>query len=72
VIGPDRVYGVAELAEAAGMSQEVIRKRRERGTMPEPRQKLSGGWVWWGDEIEEWIAARSAVRHLQGEGERVN
>jgi hypothetical protein len=51
-----RIYGVSELAQALGVSEDVIRKRRERATMPEPAEKLTMGYVWQGEAIETYIS----------------
>jgi predicted DNA-binding transcriptional regulator AlpA len=50
-----RIYGVSELARALGVSEDVIRKRRERGTLPAPVEKLTMGYVWQGEAIETYI-----------------
>jgi hypothetical protein len=50
------VYGVSELARALGVSEDVIRKRNQRGTLPEPAEKLTMGYVWQGEAIETYIS----------------
>jgi hypothetical protein len=50
------IYGVSELAVLLGVSDEAIRKRRQRGIMPQPVQKLVVGYVWYGEAIETYIS----------------
>ena len=49
------IYGVTEIAQALGVSPDLVRKWRERGKLPEPSAELTAGYVWQGTEIEEWI-----------------
>lgn len=51
------LYGIAEIADALGLSRQLVtvwRKRRTRG-MPEPDAELASGPVWRGPTIEPWI-----------------
>lgn len=57
---PDRIYGLAELAEAIGVSQNTLKARRLRGKLPAPTAHLRCGDVWQGPEIETWIAEHSS------------
>lgn len=62
---PDRIYGLAELAEAIGVSQNTLKARRLRGKLPAPTEHLRCGDVWQGPEIEAWIAQHSSGRAAQ-------
>lgn len=54
------VYGVAELARAAGVKPRTIASYLSRGRVPEPDARLECGPVWFGPTIEPWIAARDS------------
>lgn len=62
---PDRIYGLAELAEEIGVSVNTVKAWRFRGKLPVPSQCLRCGDVWQGPEIEKWIAQHSSGRASQ-------
>jgi hypothetical protein len=50
-------YGIAEIADALGLSRQLVtvwRRRRSHG-IPEPDAELSSGPIWRGETIEPWI-----------------
>lgn len=50
-------YGLAEIADALGLSRQLVtvwRRRRSHG-IPEPDAELSAGPIWRGETIEPWI-----------------
>jgi len=57
-----RVYGVAEVAEACGVSPKRVAVWLARGnwSIPEPDDRLACGPIWYGSTIEPWIRARLA------------
>jgi len=57
-------YGIAEIADAAELSRQLVtvwRRRRSHG-MPEPDAELSSGPIWRGETIEPWIDRVRAER----------
>jgi hypothetical protein len=50
-------YGIAEIADALGLSRQLVtvwRRRRSHG-IPEPDAELSSGPIWRGETVEPWI-----------------
>jgi hypothetical protein len=50
-------YGIAEIADALGLSRQLVtvwRRRRSHG-LPEPDAELSSGPIWRGETVEPWI-----------------
>ncbi len=50
-------YGIAELADAMGLSRQLVavwRKRRSHG-IPEPDAELASGPIWRRETVEPWI-----------------
>ncbi|QFZ21920.1 hypothetical protein [Saccharothrix syringae] len=58
-------YGIAEIAEALGLSRQLVTvwRRRRSHAMPEPDAELSSGPIWRGETVEPWI---DRVRHRAG------
>lgn len=56
-----RIYGVGEIAQELHVDVDLVRKWRERGRMPEPTAKLTMGYVWQGQEIEDWMNERAEL-----------
>ncbi|MFL6141794.1 MAG: helix-turn-helix transcriptional regulator [Labedaea sp.] len=57
-------YGIAEIADALGLSRQLVtvwRRRRSHG-IPEPTAELSSGPIWRGETIEPWIDEFRASR----------
>ncbi|WP_410667897.1 helix-turn-helix transcriptional regulator [Amycolatopsis sp. cmx-4-68] len=50
-------YGLAEIADALGLSRQLVTvwRRRRSHDMPEPTAELSSGPIWHGAAIEPWI-----------------
>lgn len=57
-----KIYGLTEVAQALGVSPNVVRQWHKRGKLPEPTARLSAGSVWVAKDIEPWIKTmRGAV-----------
>ncbi|MDQ2585336.1 hypothetical protein CKY47_15380 [Saccharothrix yanglingensis] len=50
-------YGIAEIADALGLSRQLVTvwRRRRSHAMPEPDAELSSGPIWRGETVEPWI-----------------
>lgn len=56
-----RIYGLAEIARELGEKVNTVRAWMYRGKLPAPTEKLKGGHVWQGEEIESWINDRKGA-----------
>jgi MerR-like DNA binding protein len=54
------LYGIAEIAQAIGVSPNLVKQWHRRGKLPPPTAVLAMGPVWTGRRIEAWIAERRA------------
>ncbi|RJQ07547.1 MAG: hypothetical protein C4551_06480 [Bacillota bacterium] len=54
----DRLYGLTEFAEAAGLDVRKLSVYRGRGQLPRPQQELASGPVWTWHQVQEYIASR--------------
>ncbi len=61
-------YGLAEIADALGLSRQLVTvwRRRRSHDIPEPTAELSSGPIWEGAAVEPWI---DRMRARRGEGE---
>lgn len=50
-----KLYGIAEIAAALGVSRGLVAKWNERGRLPEPDQRLAAGPVWFEKTIAPWL-----------------
>jgi hypothetical protein len=59
---PSKLYGIAEIAEALGLTRQAVTVWRKRGSwgLPEPDAELSSGPVWQGETIEPWLKLQRA------------
>ncbi|WP_410575490.1 helix-turn-helix transcriptional regulator [Amycolatopsis sp. cmx-4-61] len=57
-------YGLAEIADALGLSRQLVTvwRRRRSHDIPEPTAELSSGPIWEGAAIEPWIDRLRARR----------
>lgn len=51
------LYGLAEFAEAAGVSRHLIAQWRHRGKLPPPIADLRSGPVWTGLQVEAFLGS---------------
>lgn len=51
---PDRLMGVAEIAELLGLTRQRVHQLRQLDDFPEPFTTLAVGAVWDGDVVETW------------------
>jgi hypothetical protein len=60
-------YGLAEIADALGLSRQLVTvwRRRRSHDIPDPTAELSSGPIWRGAAIEPWI---DRLRAERGEG----
>lgn len=52
----DRIMGAAEVRDRLGIGRTRLVELMRRASFPQPIKKLSAGYIWDGDEIEQWIA----------------
>jgi predicted DNA-binding transcriptional regulator AlpA len=50
-----KLYGIAEIAQALGVSRGLVAQWYRRGKLPEPDARLAMGPVWTAATIEPWI-----------------
>jgi hypothetical protein len=56
-----RLYGIAEIAEALGVSRGLVAQWHRRGKLPVADTELRMGPVWSGRRIEPWIVRQRGV-----------
>ena len=57
-MGGQRLYGLTELAGAAGISPNLAKQWQHRGKLPPPDAVLAMGPVWLGETVERWLRER--------------
>lgn len=57
-----KVYGVAEIAVARGVTRQLVAQWHKRGKLPEPDEQLASGPVWLAGTIEPWLRRTSPTR----------
>lgn len=63
----DRLVGIAEIAEMAGVSRAVVVNWRARhDDFPKPVKKFGMGPAFDKNQIKEWLAPRIVVRTVSG------
>ncbi|WP_131739427.1 hypothetical protein [Actinomadura roseirufa] len=70
---PRELYGIAEIADALGLTRQAVtvwRKRRSWG-MPEADVELASGPVWQAHTIEPWLRTQRSRLSQETGGERV-
>jgi predicted DNA-binding transcriptional regulator AlpA len=51
---PEEIVGIAEIAEACGVTKRTAQKYARRADFPEPLGRIAAGPVWRRAEIEAW------------------
>lgn len=52
----DKLMGAAEVCDRLGIGRTRLRELMRRATFPQPLKKLTAGYIWDGDAIEQWVA----------------
>ena len=56
------IYGIAEIAQAIGVTRQLVAQWRVRGKLPPPTEQLAAGPFWIAEDIEPWIEEQRAKR----------